>query len=675
MPALPLSPTHQLLESLLSERILILDGAMGSMLQRYKLSEEDVRGERFQSHTKDLIRFGDILNLTHPDKITDIHRKYLEAGADIIETNTFGASVIGMDEFSFSDPHTIARELNLAGVACARQACDEYNERTPHKPRFVAGSIGPTAKQMAISTRVDDPAWRPVTFDEMVDSYYGQVKTMVEAGVDILLPETMIDTLNLKACLFAIQKFYDEGGLRVPVMASATFSEAGRTFVSAQTVEAFWNSVSHFPLLTVGMNCALGPEKMRSPLEEMQRIAPCRVSCYPNAGLPDEMGKYSLDPPALARLVGEFLDNGWVNIIGGCCGTTPDHIAAIAEQAKRCRPHNKVSVPAWLRLSGAEAFTLRPESNFVMVGERTNVTGSKAFAKLIQNNKYDEAVDVARQQVAGGATVIDVNMDADLLDSEEAMTRFLRLIAGDTEASRVPVMIDSSKWSVLEAGLKCLQGKAIVNSISLKDGEAEFLRRALLVREYGAACVVMAFDEQGQASETSEKVRIAERAYKILTEQIGFPPEDIIFDPNILTVGTGIEEHNNYAVNFIEATRLIKQKCPGAKVSGGVSNISFSFRGNDKIREAMHSAFLYHAIQAGLDMGIVNAGQLEVYEQIPRDMLERVEDVLLNRRPDATERLIEFASSLKGTKGKAAATEDAGGAWYANHADWVHAGS
>jgi 5-methyltetrahydrofolate--homocysteine methyltransferase len=650
------SEPSQLLEELLEHRILILDGAMGTMIQRYKLTEEQVRGERFHGHGKDLVRFSDILCLTHPEKITEIHRQYFEAGADIVETNTFGASVIGMDEFAL--PTEIAREINHAAAACARVAADEFNERTPHKPRFVAGSIGPTAKQMAISTRVEDAAWRPVTYHQMVDSYYDQVQALVEGGVDLLLPETVIDTLNLKACLFAIQKYFDAGGRRVPVMVSGTFDRGGRTFVSGQTVEAFWDAISHFPVLSVGMNCALGPEHMREHLEELQKVATAHVSCYPNAGLPDEMGRYSLDPAGMARLVGEFMDNGWVNIIGGCCGTTPEHIAAIAEYAERCRRHQRVSVPHWLRLSGTEPFTLRPETNFVMVGERTNITGSKAFKRLIQNEEYDAAVDVARQQVAGGATVIDVNMDADLLDGEEAMTRFLRLIAGDTEVAKVPVMIDSSKWSVIQAGLQCVQGKSIVNSISLKDGESEFLRRARLVRQYGAAVVVMAFDEQGQAAETSEKVRICKRAYKLLTEQVGFPAEDIIFDPNILTVGTGIDEHNNYAINFIEATREIKQVCPGVKISGGVSNISFSFRGNDVVREAMHTAFLYHAIRAGMDMGIVNAGQLAVYEEVPKDLLERVEDVLFNRRPDATERLIDFAGSLKDTKGKTAATED-----------------
>lgn len=643
------------LESLLTDRILILDGAMGTMIQRYHLTEEQVRGERFHGHHKDLVRFSDILCLTHPDKITEIHRQYLAAGADIVETNTFGASLVGMDEFDL--PRELIREINMAAAQCARRAVNEFNERTPNKPRFVAGSIGPTAKQMAISTRVDDPAWRGTNFDAMVESYYEQVGFLIDAGVDLLLPETFIDTLNLKACLFAIAKLCEARGKLVPVMASATFGPGGATFVSGQSVEAFWNAIANAPLLTVGMNCALGPETMRPQVEELARVATARIHTYPNAGLPNEMGQYDLGPAKMAELVGEWADQGWINILGGCCGTTPEHIAAIAERVSRCRPHQPTDPPPWLRLSGTLPFTQRPDSNFIMVGERTNVTGSKAFARLIRDGKFEEAVEVARQQVAGGATVIDVNMDDALLDGEAAMTKFLRLIAGDPEVQKVPVMIDSSKWSVIEAGLKCVQGKGIVNSISLKDGEEEFLRRARLVRRYGAAVVVMAFDEQGQAVEIDDKLRICRRVYKLLTEQVGFPPEDIIFDPNILTVATGMEEHNNYAVNFIEATRRIKAECPGAKISGGVSNISFSFRGNDLVREAMHAAFLYHAIRAGMDMGIVNAGQLAVYEEIPKELLEHVEDVLLNRRPDATDRLIKLAETVKG-KGKAAATED-----------------
>ena len=660
-PLLRRTPAFDRLLSLLAERILLLDGAMGTMLQRYNLTEDDVRGERFRGHHKDLVRFSDILCLTHPDKITDIHRQYLAAGADIVETNTFGASFVGMEEFEL--PRDLVREINTAAVNCARRAADEWNERTPHKPRFVAGSIGPTARQMAISTRVDDPAWRGTTFDAMVDSYYEQAAALVESGVDLLLPETFIDTLNLKACLFAIQKLCEDRGALIPVMASGTFGPGGVTFVSGQSVEAFWNSLENVPLLTIGMNCALGPETMRPQVEELARVASVGTHAYPNAGLPNEMGQYDLGPARLAELVGEWADAGWVNILGGCCGTTPEHVAAMAERLKvagtlRVPSNGTGTVPAtYLRLSGTLPFTQRPDSNFTMVGERTNVTGSKAFARLVRDGKFEEAVEVARQQVAGGASVIDVNMDDALLDGEAAMTRFLRLIAGDPEVQKVPVMVDSSKWSVLEAGLKCLQGKGIVNSISLKDGEAEFLRRARLCRRYGAAVVVMAFDEQGQAVEVADKVRICERAFQLLTEVVGFQPADVIFDPNILTVATGMEEHNNYAVNFIEATRIIKERCRGCKISGGVSNISFSFRGNDLVREAMHAAFLYHAVRAGMDMGIVNAGQLAIYEEIPKDLLQHVEDVLFNRRPDATDRLIKLAETVKG-KGKAAATED-----------------
>lgn len=650
------APSEQIRE-LLAERILILDGAMGTMVQRLGLDEAGVRGERFTDHdtSKDLKNFTDILCLTHPDSVTEIHRKYLEAGADIVETNTFGASPVGMEEFNL--PDELVSEINQAAVVCAKRAAEEFSEKTPDKPRFVAGSIGPTARQTAISTKVDDPAFRNTTFDLMVDSYYAQVAALVEAGVDILLPETVIDTLNLKACLFAISKYFDTSGKQIPVMISGTFGEGGRTFVSGQNVEAFWNAVSHFPMLSIGMNCALGPQKMRAYLQELSQVAEVPISCYPNAGLPNEMGQYDLGPKEMAELVGEFAANGWINVLGGCCGTTPDHIRAMAEQVAQCKPHQTPDKQAYTRLSGTQAFEIRPEASFAMIGERTNVTGSRAFARLIRNDLFEPAVEVASQQVAGGASIIDINMDDALLDGPEAMTRFLRLIAGETDIASVPVMIDSSKWEVIEAGLKNTQGKSIVNSISLKDGEETFLQRGKLVRQYGAACVVMAFDEQGQATESSEKVRICKRAYDLLTNELGFPPEDIIFDPNILTVATGIEEHDNYAVNFIEATREIKRVCPGAKVSGGVSNISFSFRGNDYVREAMHSAFLYHAVRAGLDMGIVNAGQLVVYEDIPKDLLERVEDVLLNRRSDATERLLEFAETVK-SKGKKAATED-----------------
>jgi 5-methyltetrahydrofolate--homocysteine methyltransferase len=646
--------TESLLSHLIRERILLLDGAMGTMIQRLKLDEAAVRGDRFADHHKDLKNFSDILCLTHAEEITDIHRAYFAAGSDIVETNTFGASPVGMVEFDL--PLDLVVEINHAAVACARKAADEWTERTPDRPRFVAGSIGPTTKQLAIST-VDDPAHRDTTFPEMVASYRAQVDALVEAGVDILLPETAIDTLNLKACLFAIQDFFDAGGRRVPVMASGTFADGGRTFVSAQSVEAFWTAISHFPLLAVGMNCALGPDVMRPHIEELSHVANIPISCHPNAGLPNEMGQFDLGPREMAEKVGEYADNGWVNILGGCCGTTPDHIRAMAERIEGVKPKQDAVGPVYTRLSGQLPMVMRPEIPFTMIGERTNVTGSRKFARLIRDEKYDEAVDVAREQVLNGASVIDINFDDALLDGVEAMTRFLRLISGDTDAASVPVMIDSSRWEVIEAGLCNTQGKAIVNSISLKDGEAEFLRRARLVHQYGAAAVVMAFDEQGQAADEDNKVRICKRAYDLLVGELNFPPEDIIFDPNILTVATGIEEHNNYAVDFINAVRRIKQECPGAKTSGGVSNISFSFRGNDPVREAMHSAFLFHAVKAGLDMGIVNAGQLEVYEEIPKDLLERVEDVLLNRRDDATDRLLEFAETVKGS-GKKKSGED-----------------
>jgi 5-methyltetrahydrofolate--homocysteine methyltransferase len=644
------------LESLLANRILILDGAMGTQIQALKLDEAAIRADRFHDHDRDLKNFADILCLTRADDITEIHRNYLAAGADIVETNTFGASPVGMDEFNL--PLELVKEINFAAVACARQACDEYTERTPDKPRFVAGSIGPTTKQTAISTKVDDPSYRGVTFHEMEESYYAQVAALVEAGVDILLPETVIDTLNLKACLFAIDRYFTETGHRVPVMISATFDKGGATFVSGQEVEAFWTAVSHFPVLSVGMNCALGPELMRPHLETLQRVSPARISCHPNAGLPNEMGHYDLGPAAMAKLVGEFAEQGWLNIVGGCCGTSPAHIEAIAQRMQGLRPHKPHRVEPLLRLSGTQPMTLRPESNFLMIGERTNVTGSKKFAKLVKSENYDEAIEIARGQVEGGANVIDINMDEGLLDSEAVMTKYLRLIAGENDIAAVPVMVDSSKWSVLETGLQAIQGKPIVNSISLKDGEAEFLRRARLCRRYGAAVVVMAFDEEGQAADEENKVRICQRAYKILTEQANFPPQDIVFDPNILTVATGIEEHNNYAVDFINATRRIKATCPGVHVSGGVSNVSFSFRGNDIVREAIHSVFLYHAVRAGLDMGIVNAGQLAVYEDIDPKLKELVEDVILNRRPDATERLVDFAETVKGKSGESAVADE-----------------
>ncbi|QDS92090.1 Methionine synthase [Roseimaritima multifibrata] len=649
------SNSESILPELVRERILILDGAMGTMIQRLNLDEKAVRGERFAEHHKDLNRFSDILCLTHPDKITDIHRAYFAAGADIVETNSFGASPVGMIEFDL--PLELVEEINIAAVTCAKKAADEFTEKNPSRPRFVAGSIGPTSRQTAISTNVDDAAHRDVTFHEMADSYHRQIVALAGAGVDILLPETAIDTLNLKALLFAIQQYYDGGGRRIPVMASGTFDRGGRTFVSGQSVEAFVTAIRHFPLLSIGMNCALGPDIMRPHLEELAKVSPVPVSCHPNAGLPNEMGAYDLGPKAMGEMIADFASNQWLNIVGGCCGTTPDHIREIDAAVKNIRPRQDADQPVYTRLSGQLPFAMRPEVPFTMIGERTNVTGSRAFARLIRGDKYDEAVEVAREQVLNGAAVIDLNFDDGLLDGVEAMTRFLRLIAGDEVVAAVPLMIDSSKWEVIEAGLQNVQGKAIVNSISLKDGEEKFLERARLIRQYGAATVVMAFDEQGQAAEKDHKVAICKRAYDLLVNEVQFPPEDIIFDPNILTVATGMSEHNNYAIDFIEAVREIKKVCPGVKTSGGVSNISFSFRGNDPVREAMHSAFLYHAVKAGLDMGIVNAGQLEVYEEIPKDLLEHVEDVLLNRREDATDRMLDFAETVKGS-GKKKSAED-----------------
>jgi 5-methyltetrahydrofolate--homocysteine methyltransferase len=659
VPVIEKESTRKLFLDRLASEILILDGAMGTMTQRLKFDEAAVRGDRFRDHDSDvqLTNFGDILGLTHPEKITAIHLEYLEAGADIIETNTFNASPVGMAEYRL--PPELMREINIAAVANARAAIDQLLATNPDSPpRFIAGSMGPTTQQTAISTKVDDPAWRGVTFAEMEQSYYEQVAALVEGGVDVLFPETVIDTLNLKACLFGIARFFEETGLSVPVMVSGTFAESGSTFVSGQVVEAFWNSVAHFPMVSVGMNCALGPDVMRAHIEELSRVATPFISAHPNAGLPNEMGQFDLGPAEMAEMVGEWADNGWINIIGGCCGTTPDHIRAISERVRGVQPHQRNQVEPLTRLSGSRPLTLRPDANFLMIGERTNVTGSRKFARLIREEKFEEAIEVARDQVQGGASVIDINMDDALLDGEAAMTKYLRLIAGEDDIASVPVMIDSSKWSVIEAGLQATQGKAIVNSISLKEGEADFLEKAKLIRRYGAATVVMAFDEQGQAVETDDKVRICKRAYDLLVQEVGFPPEDIIFDPNILTIATGMDEHNNYAVNFFEATKQIKTVCPGAKVSGGVSNVSFSFRGNNVVREAINAAFLYHGIKAGLDMGIVNAGQLEIYEEIPKDLLERVEDVLLNRRPDATDRLLEFADTVKDTKKKGGKTEN-----------------
>src|SRR5262245_24313596 len=625
------------LKRLLQERIVILDGPMGTMIQTFKLDEAGYRGQ-FTNHPRDLKGNNDLLNLTNPEIIKNIERQYLEAGADMLETNTFNSN--SLSQADYKTEHLVY-DINLAGARLARQAAEEFGGR------FVAGAIGPTNRTASMSPDVNNPAFRATTFDALVDAYYEQTRGLMDGGVDTLLVETIFDTLNAKAALFAIQKYFDETGRRVPIMVSVTITDnSGRT-LSGQTVEAFWNSVSHVDLLSVGINCALGGKQMRPYVEELATVAPVYMSCYPNAGLPNAFGGYDELPEETSAILRDFAANGWLNVVGGCCGTTPAHIRAIANAVKELPPRVVPSVPPYLRLSGLEPLTFRPDLNFVNIGERTNVTGSPKFSKHILNGQFEEALTVARQQVDNGAQIIDVNMDEGLLDSEAAMTRFLNLIASEPDIARVPIMIDSSKFRVIENGLKCTQGKSIVNSISLKEGEDAFRDRARLIRRYGAAVVVMAFDEQGQADTIERKVAICSRAYRILTEDVGFPPQDIIFDPNVLTVATGIEEHNAYAVNFIEATRQIKAALPGAKVSGGISNISFSFRGNNVVREAMHSAFLYHAIRAGLDMGIVNAGQLAVYEEIPKDLLELVEDVLLNRRPDATERLLAFADSVQ----------------------------
>ncbi|MEK7676022.1 MAG: methionine synthase [Verrucomicrobiota bacterium] len=642
-------PTHRghQLEALLRERIAIIDGAMGTMIQTCKLDEAAYRGERFKNHTHDLQGNNDLLCLTQPQIIETIHRQYLEAGADIIETNTFNSNAISMADYRLE---RLVHELNVAGAQAARRAADHVMALNPGRVCFVAGALGPTTRTSSISTDVNSSAARGVTFDELAAAYYEQARGLVDGGVDLLLVETIFDTLNAKAAFFAIEQLFDERKARLPLMASVTFIQAGGSRgVTGQTLEAFWISISHVPLLSVGINCGLGPKEMRAYVEELSQIAPVYTSCYPNAGLPDPMSPtgFPETPESMAPQLREFAANGWLNIVGGCCGTTPAHIKLIAEAVRDLPPRVPPAVEPCTRLSGLEALIIRPDTNFVNIGERTNVTGSPKFSKLILDGKFEEALAIARQQVEGGAQMIDVNMDEGMLDSEKAMVTFLHLIGSEPDIVRVPIMIDSSKWSVIEAGLKCIQGKGVVNSISLKEGEAKFKEQARRLRRYGAAAVVMAFDEKGQADTTERKVEICARCYRILTEEIGFPPQDIIFDPNILTVATGLEEHNPYAVAFLEATRRIKATLPHCRVSGGLSNISFSFRGNNPVREAMHSAFLYHAIRAGLDMGIVNAGQLAVYEEIPKDLLALVEDVLLNRRPDATERLLQFANSVK----------------------------
>ncbi len=644
------------LTKILKERILILDGAMGSMIQRHNLSEEDFRSEQFKNHSLPLRGNNDLLSLTQPEIIKNIHKTYLEAGADIIETNTFSATSISQADYGMEN---FVYDINFQSAKLAKEAVQEISILTPTKPRFVAGALGPTNKTLSMSSKVEDPGARSLTFDEMKNSYFEQVKGLVDGGVDILLVETITDTLNAKSALFAIQEYFDEKNIALPIMISGTIvDQSGRT-LSGQTFEAFWHSISHTPnLLSVGLNCSLGPAQMRPFIEEISNLATCFVSIYPNAGLPNEFGNYDETPEQMFSVLSEYAKNGTFNIVGGCCGTTPDHIKAFSDIGKLFDPRIPKEKTGLLSLSGLEPLVIRPNSNFINIGERTNVMGSIKFARLIKEENYSEALSVAREQVDNGAQVIDINMDDAMIDAEKVIIKYLNLIASEPDIVKVPVMLDSSKWSVIEAGLKCLQGKGIVNSISLKEGEEAFKDHAKKVLNYGAAVIVMAFDEEGQADTFERKIKICQRAYNILTQDVGFPAEDIIFDPNIFAVATGIEEHNNYSVDFINATKWIKENLPYAKVSGGVSNVSFSFRGNNTVREAMHSAFLYHAIKAGMDMGIVNAGQLEIYEEIPKDLLERVEDVILNRRKDATERLIEFAQTIQNKGKKEVKTEE-----------------
>ncbi|HEX7811919.1 MAG TPA: methionine synthase [Burkholderiales bacterium] len=635
----------RLLNELLGERILVLDGAMGTMIQGHGLDTHHYHGDRFHDHGSDQKGNNDLLTLTQPGIIRGIHASYLEAGADIVETNTFNSNSVSMADYGMTQT---VFELNSAGAKLARSATDEFSAKTPGKPRFVAGVLGPTNRTASLSPEVNDPGFRNISFDELVACYTECVRGLLDGGADLLMVETVFDTLNCKAALFAVDDYFSRHGIQVPVMVSGTITDASGRTLSGQTTEAFWNSISHARPFSVGLNCALGAKDLRPYIEELSKVADVFTSLHPNAGLPNAFGEYDESPEYTASFLKEFAEAGFLNIAGGCCGTTPAHIRAVSEALKDIPPRKLPVVEKKLRLSGLEPLNIGDDALFVNVGERTNVTGSKAFARLILAGNYAEALSVARQQVENGAQIIDVNMDEAMLDSKKAMTTFLNLVGSEPDISRVPVMIDSSKWEVIEAGLKCVQGKCIVNSISMKEGEAEFLRQARLVRRYGAAAVVMAFDEKGQADTLARRIEICTRAYHLLLQEAGFPPEDIIFDPNIFAIATGIEEHNVYAIEFIEAARMIRTSLPHVRISGGVSNISFSFRGNEPIREAIHTAFLYHAVRAGMTMGIVNAGQLGVYEQIPRDLLALVEDVLFNRRPDATERLVEFAESYKG---------------------------
>lgn len=643
-----------LLQQALDERILVIDGAMGTMIQRHRLGETDYRGERFRDYSRDLKGNNDLLCLTQPHLIRDIHTEYLEAGADIIETNTFNAQAVSLADYGME---SLAYEINLEAARIARSAVDEWMTKHPGQYRFVAGAIGPTNRTASLSPDVNDPGFRAITFDALREAYSEQVRGLIDGGADILLVETIFDTLNAKAALMAISEVMEVRSVSLPVMVSGTITDASGRTLSGQTVEAFLHSVSHAGLISIGLNCALGAKEMRPYLEELSAKAPFYISAYPNAGLPNQFGEYDESSDQMGSHIRDFLEHGFLNIIGGCCGTTPGHIRVMARLAKDYAPRKRPAPDTLLHLSGLEAVTLRPDSNFMNIGERTNVTGSRKFARLIADGKYEEALAIARDQVEGGAQVIDVNMDEAMLDSVNAMTRFLHLVAAEPDIARVPVMIDSSKWEVIEAGLKCTQGKSIVNSISLKEGEKTFIAKAEKIKQYGAAVIVMAFDEKGQADTLQRRINICSRAYGLLVNRVHFPPQDIIFDPNIFPVATGMEEHRRNALDFFEATAWIKEHLPYAHVSGGISNVSFSFRGNDVVREAIHSVFLYHAIKAGMDMGIVNPGLLQVYDEIPKELLERVDDVLLDRRDDATERLIAYAETIKG-KGKKQERDD-----------------
>jgi len=639
------STVETTLRRLLAERILVLDGAMGTMIQGYALGEADFRGERFRDHPRDLKGDNDLLALTRPDVIREIHEAYLAAGADVIETNTFNSTAISQADYGLE---AAVYDLNVAAARIARAATEAWTGQTPERPRFVAGAIGPLNRTLSLSPDVNDPGYRAVTFDQVKEAYAEQVRGLLDGGVDVLLVETIFDTLNAKAALVAIDEAFAARGVRVPILISVTITDRSGRTLSGQTVDAFHASVAHARPLTVGINCALGAREMRPFLAELAALTPSFVTCYPNAGLPNAFGGYDEQPAETAALIREFAESGLVNVVGGCCGTSPEHVRAIAGAVEGVAPRRPPAARPYAHWSGLESLEIRPDSNFIMVGERTNVTGSARFAKLVKAGDFAAAVDVALEQVRSGANVIDVNMDEGMLDSERAMTTFLNLIAAEPEIARVPIMVDSSKWSVLEAGLRCVQGKGVVNSISLKEGEADFLAKAERVRRYGAAVVVMAFDETGQADTAERKIAICQRAYRLLVERVGFDPVDIVFDPNVLAVATGLEEHAEYARAYIEATRAIRETCPGVHVSGGVSNLSFAFRGNNLVREAINSAFLYHATRAGMDMGIVNAGQLMVYDDIPKELLAYVEDVLFNRRADATERLVEYAGTVKG---------------------------